>query len=137
MLIHSVNSDGLKRLLLLMEGSHWLNNSQSKDRDFSKQKNENEDNDAEVAKDIEGKGDIASNNTTDACLNLANEIDLASKLGGAVSSRHLYKYRCAQCSLAFKTTEKLANSIRVMEQLKRLSLSKPAASQTHKQYTAS
>ena len=108
MLIHSVNSDGLKRLLLLMEGSHWLNNSQSKDRDFSKQKNENEDNDTEVAKDIEGKGDIASNNTTDACLNLANEIDLASKLGGAVSSRHLYKYRCGQCSLAFKTTEKLA-----------------------------
>ena len=38
---------------------------------------------------------------------------------------------------ATKTTDKLANSIQVMEQLKRLSLSKPAAQQTHKQYTAS
>ena len=29
MQLHSVNSDGLKRLLMLMEGSHWLNNSRS------------------------------------------------------------------------------------------------------------
>ena len=43
MLIHSVNSDGLKRLLLLMEGSHWLNNSHSKNREYSKDKNELED----------------------------------------------------------------------------------------------
>ncbi|XP_040568210.1 zinc finger homeobox protein 3 [Lepeophtheirus salmonis] len=27
--IHSVNSEGLQRLLLLMEGSHWLNNNQN------------------------------------------------------------------------------------------------------------
>ena len=29
MQLHSVNSDGLKRLLMLMEGSHWLNNSRA------------------------------------------------------------------------------------------------------------
>lgn len=29
MQIHSVNSEGLKRLLMLMEGSHWLNNSRA------------------------------------------------------------------------------------------------------------
>ena len=27
MQLHSVNSEGLKRLLMLMEGSHWLNNA--------------------------------------------------------------------------------------------------------------
>jgi hypothetical protein len=27
MQIHSVNSEGLQRLLMLMEGSHWLNNN--------------------------------------------------------------------------------------------------------------
>ena len=33
----------------------------------------------------------------------------SSLLGSAlVSERHAYKYRCAQCSLAFKTAEKLA-----------------------------
>ena len=33
----------------------------------------------------------------------------ASLLGSAlVSERHAYKYRCSQCSLAFKTAEKLA-----------------------------
>ena len=29
MQLHSVNSEGLKRLLMLMEGSHWLNNTKS------------------------------------------------------------------------------------------------------------
>ena len=28
--------------------------------------------------------------------------------GGAVSEKHVYKYRCSQCSLAFKTAEKLS-----------------------------
>lgn len=27
---------------------------------------------------------------------------------GTISEKHVYKYRCAQCSLAFKTAEKLA-----------------------------
>ena len=108
MLIHSVNSDGLKRLLLLMEGSHWLNNSRSKEREVSQENNENEDNDNGEAKEIEGKGDISSHDNPGACLNLDDEKDLASKLGATVSSRHLYKYRCGQCSLAFKTSEKLA-----------------------------
>ena len=26
---------------------------------------------------------------------------------GAISERHVYKYRCAHCSLAFKTQDKL------------------------------
>ena len=30
MQIHSVNSEGLQRLLVLMEGSHWLNNNRSR-----------------------------------------------------------------------------------------------------------
>lgn len=113
MLIHSVNSDGLKRLLLLMEGSHWLNNSQSKGRDYPRDKIENDENpmDGDETKENEGKGDktiLEKGIESDACLNLSDEQDIASQLGGTVSSRHLYKYRCGQCSLAFKTSDKLA-----------------------------
>ena len=114
MLIHSVNSDGLKRLLLLMEGSHWLNNSHSKNREYSKDKNELEDDKLEKdeSNEREGKEDKARFDSiltsSDACLNLSDENEIASQLGGTVSSRHLYKYRCGQCSLAFKTPEKLA-----------------------------
>ena len=35
MQLHSVNSDGLKRLLMLMEGSHWLNNSRMSQQSVS------------------------------------------------------------------------------------------------------
>ena len=34
MQIHSVNSEGLQRLLMLMEGSHWLNNNNSRNNDY-------------------------------------------------------------------------------------------------------
>ena len=117
MLIHSVNSDGLKRLLLLMEGSHWLNNSQSKqqrDYDDKDNKTENEENKSEnedVQEQHEGKGDKTNVETihkSEACINLSDEDNIASQLGGTISSRHLYKYRCGQCSLAFKTSDKLA-----------------------------
>lgn len=34
MQIHSINSEGLQRLMMLMQGSHWLNNTkQSKEED--------------------------------------------------------------------------------------------------------
>ena len=70
MQVHSVNSEGLQRLLSLMEGSHWLNNKSS--------------------------SSTSSGATT------------TTVPGGAVSEKHVYKYRCSQCSLAFKTAEKLS-----------------------------
>ena len=114
MLIHSVNSDGLNRLLLLMEGSHWLNNSQSKHSDYHKDKTDNEENKSgnERVEEHEGKGDKSTFeivHESEPCVNLSDEEDnLACQLGATVSSRHLYKFRCGQCSLAFKTSDKLA-----------------------------
>ena len=37
-----------------------------------------------------------------------NSSSAETTLHGTISEKHVYKYRCAQCSLAFKTAEKLA-----------------------------
>ena len=37
MQIHSINSEGLQRLMMLMQGSHWLNNIKSHKEEDSEQ----------------------------------------------------------------------------------------------------
>ncbi len=92
MQIHSVNSEGLQRLLVLMEGSHWLNNNRSA------QRNNNNSSDCESS-----PRNIENNENADNSVSNTETTAL-----GTISEKHVYKYRCAQCSLAFKTAEKLA-----------------------------
>ncbi|XP_059469540.1 zinc finger homeobox protein 4 isoform X2 [Neocloeon triangulifer] len=155
MQIHSVNAEGLQRLLMLVEGSHWLNatpesssSSNPQPTDLSK---EEEEEDEEAMETDEFKCQTCSK----TCANLeelcqhqceAGHLEMrqtpngaaypcvkrqcgqlfasaaamqnhfrdahVNKLGlapgiASVSEKHVYKYRCNQCSLAFKTMEKL------------------------------
>ena len=100
MQIHSVNSEGLQRLLFLMEGSHWLNNNrrvESPSTTVTTTNNNNEEN-SENNEDQRSKESLGSETPTTT----------ESTPLGTISEKHVYKYRCAQCSLAFKTAEKLA-----------------------------
>ena len=78
-----------------MEGSHWLNNNR---RVESPSTTTNNNNDENAATDEEKKESEAPSSTTGS---------MDTPLG-TISEKHVYKYRCAQCSLAFKTAEKLA-----------------------------
>ena len=89
--VHSVNAEGLERLMLLVEQAGWLS-SQSQSQSSAKATNND---DAGAA-----SGDESESNAVPV-----------ARTGGippaTVSERHAYKYRCPQCSLAFKTLEKL------------------------------
>ena len=83
---HSVNAEGLQRLILLLEGTAAAKNSGSKVD--------------------EGPGEVQQQQHGSSS---SSSPSPSSLLGNAlVSERHAYKYRCSQCSLAFKTAEKLA-----------------------------
>lgn len=176
MQVHSVNAEGLKRLLLLVNQSHWLNTSSSgrsssannsslssgggdqvnksggdllmNDNDGDKDKSETD------GSLLEENGDSdefrcqsclkSFRNLDDLCThqNETGHLEIKQTPGGpgylcwkkgcnqyfptapslqmhfreihargsqsmAVSEKHVYKYRCNQCSLAFKTMEKL------------------------------
>lgn len=181
MQVHSVNAEGLKRLLLLVNQSHWLNTTSSSGR--SSANNSSSSSAAEVNKsggvsgghqsgellnddDIKDKSEtdgylLEENGDSDeyrcqSCLksfrnlddlcthqNETGHLEIKQTPGGpgylcwkkgcnqyfptapslqmhfreiharsgsqsmAVSEKHVYKYRCNQCSLAFKTMEKL------------------------------
>lgn len=115
MQIHSVNSDGLQRLLLLVNQSHWLNNNSRKSNvlHFSSES-------LEIKESI--KDNVEYDNESDVlkcniCLKSYHTLDELHQHQReshslpipvlAVSEKHVYKYRCGQCSLAFKTLEKL------------------------------
>ena len=98
MQIHSVNSEGLQRLLVLMEGSHWLNNNRRVESPSTTTNNNNLEENQENDNEKKEAGETPSSTTGSA----------ESTPLGTISEKHVYKYRCAQCSLAFKTAEKLA-----------------------------
>ena len=94
-----------------MEGSHWLNNNRvnrsssnhnSDCESPAPNNNINANNEDEVN---ENSAESMASNVLEAMKNhnSSNETPF-----GTISEKHVYKYRCAQCSLAFKTAEKLA-----------------------------
>ena len=157
MQIHSVNSEGLQRLLLLVDQSHWLNQnrptpgqSQSPSSSSEREK-ETKDEEKEDIPDDQSEDEKCQTctktfkNIDDLCShqNETGHLELKQTPSGpgylcwkkgcnqyfqtahalqmhfreiharggnqnmAVSEKHVYKYRCNQCSLAFKTMEKL------------------------------
>lgn len=151
MQIHSVNSEGLQRLLLLVDQSHWLNGANQQrdetrqgeeEREISSPKSEgstdgetercstcnrsfrnvdelchhqNETGHLELKQTPQGPGYVCwkkgCNQYFEAGHALQNHFREAharnSFANMSVSEKHVYKYRCNQCSLAFKTVEKL------------------------------
>lgn len=120
MQIHSVNADGLQRLLLLVDQSHWLNNNPrntstpaatpTSPNAMTKQQEE----------EMSERGGTEEVDETARCTVCGRvcrsleelqqhhrEAHPATTPTLAVSEKHVYKYRCGQCSLAFKTLEKL------------------------------
>lgn len=157
MQIHSVNSEGLQRLLMLVDQSHWLNtvsrpsnaNQQSSSESSSASKHEK-------SMEIDERDDESfelDENRCQTCLRYFKNLDelcqhqtesghidikqtpsgpnylcwkkgcnqyfpsasslqvhfreIHSSNNNTISEKHVYKYRCNQCSLAFKTLEKL------------------------------
>lgn len=117
MQIHSVNSDGLQRLLHLVDQSHWLNNNRTSTpcprspENSLKKKQDEEIVDQASVDDCDEI--IKCNICSLSCRSLEElqqhhkELHSTSILTLAVSEKHVYKYRCGQCSLAFKTLDKL------------------------------
>ena len=87
MQIHSVNSEGLQRLLVLMEGSHWLNNkrnnsSSNNNSDCESPSTTTNHHEATIeAADEDKKEEETPSSTT-------SETPL-----GTISEKHVYKYR--------------------------------------------
>lgn len=147
MTIHSVNSDGLARLLNLVDTSHWLNsNSGSGGSIGSGTANKIGKSPGSSASSCADSSDIecvtcgtsfksmsdlfmhanemqhfqltGNNNEMFMCILRACQQQFNSLSGmlghfkdchmnAVISERHVYKYRCKLCSLAFKTQEKL------------------------------
>ncbi|KAF4517678.1 hypothetical protein B566_EDAN004972, partial [Ephemera danica] len=156
MQIHSVNAEGLQRLLLLVDQSHWLNSRQESATDLSKSEEQDGDDSEPMDLDQESTEDLKCGTCNKMCNSLdelcfhqteTGHLELKQTPNGpgylcwkkgcnqyfnsaislqnhyreihavkiqapappmaAVSEKHVYKYRCNQCSLAFKTLEKL------------------------------
>ena len=75
---HQISRDGLQKLASLVEGCHWLTRARTEQQLRTPSKEEEE-----------------------------PEVEEILEEGCVVSEKHVYKYRCSQCSLAFKTAEKL------------------------------
>ena len=87
MQIHSVNSEGLQRLLVLMEGSHWLNNKRNhnssnnnSDCESPSTTTNNHETTIEPADDDKKDEETPSSTTSETPL-------------GTISEKHVYKYR--------------------------------------------
>ena len=121
MRIHSVNSDGLQRLLLLVDQSHWLNNNPrvatgsitcSRSPNILLKKNSDDEITEQLGSD-DGEEIAKCTFCPRTCRTLEElhlhhrEAHSTSIPNLAVSEKHVYKYRCGQCSLAFKTLDKL------------------------------
>lgn len=130
MCIHSVNADGLNRLLQLVDTSHWLNNKKSPERSASVGGASAGDFECLVCSDtLKNLNDLLMHATDHqhftivglnqfGCLlkschqRFSNETQVqqhfrSAHLNIVISERHVYKYRCPMCPLAFKTEEKL------------------------------
>lgn len=130
--IHSVNADGLNRLLQLVDTSHWLNNKKSPERSVSTGGVSVGEFECLVCSDtLKNMNDLLMHATDHqhftitglnqfGCLlkschqRFANEAQVqqhfrSAHLNIVISERHVYKYRCPMCPLAFKTEEKLNN----------------------------
>lgn len=125
MTVHSVNSEGLNRLLQLVDTSHWVNNKKSPSTSGT-------DYECLVCSDVlKSMNDLLMHAMDHqhfsitglnqfSCLlkscpqKFASEAQVqqhfrAGHLNIVISERHVYKYRCPMCPLAFKTEEKLNN----------------------------
>jgi hypothetical protein len=136
MTIHSVNADGLNRLLQLVDNSHWLNQASKKspERSTSTGGSSTSNNETEclVCSDtfknmndllmhaIDHQHFTITGLNQFGCLlktchqRFPNEQQVqqhfrSAHLNVVISERHVYKYRCQMCPLAFKTEEKLNN----------------------------
>lgn len=132
MCIHSVNADGLNRLLQLVDTSHWLNNKKSPERSASTGGVSGGEFECLVCSDtLKNLNDLLMHATDHqhftitglnqfGCLlkschqRFASELQVqqhfrSAHLNIVISERHVYKYRCPMCPLAFKTEEKLNN----------------------------
>ncbi|CAB3375879.1 Hypothetical predicted protein [Cloeon dipterum] len=153
MQIHSVNAEGLQRLLLLVDQSHWLNatpestsSTDPKPMEVSKDDDEEEENMEtdefkcqtcskacanldELCQHLCETGHLEMRQTPNgaaypcvkpqcgqmfasAAAMQSHFRDAHLKMGlapgiASVSEKHVYKYRCNQCSLAYKTMDKL------------------------------
>lgn len=154
--IHSVNSEGLQRLLSLVNQSHWLNSSKSSqqspphtsasppspDLDKSNDKSDenqeldidenkcptcqkickniddlcqhqNETGHVEIKQTPNGPGYLCWKKGCNMYFTTVQNLHIhfrevhAGQQNILVSEKHVYKYRCNQCSLAFKTLDKL------------------------------
>lgn len=155
--IHSVNSEGLQRLLSLVNQSHWLNSSKSSqqspphtstgppsppDLDKSNEKSDdvheqdtdenkcptcqkvckniddlcqhqNETGHVEIKQTPNGPGYLCWKKGCNMYFTTVQNLHMhfreahAGQQNILVSEKHVYKYRCNQCSLAFKTLDKL------------------------------
>ena len=79
--IHQINREGLQKLASLVEGCHWLHKARTGDQQLKTPSKETEESNSKE--------------------------DPSSEEGCVISEKHVYKYRCSQCSLAFKTQDKL------------------------------
>ena len=132
MCIHSVNADGLNRLLQLVDTSHWLNNKKSPERSVSTGGASAGEFECLVCSDtLKNLNDLLMHATDHqhftitglnqfGCLlkscphRFTTETQVqqhfrSAHLNIVISERHVYKYRCPMCPLAFKTEEKLNN----------------------------
>ena len=93
--VHSVNSVRVQKLMMMVE---------HKEVSPNKSHNDNESDDGPTSASAEFEAALLEQQ---ACkfLRLGGGVDAASLPN--ISDRHVYKYRCHQCSLAFKTPEKL------------------------------
>ncbi|XP_050434814.1 zinc finger homeobox protein 3 isoform X2 [Adelges cooleyi] len=156
MKIHSVNSEGLQRLLSLVNQSHWLNSSKSSqqspprasvsptspDMDKSADKSDdaqeqdgdeykcptcqklykniddlcqhqNDTGHVEIKQTPNGPGYLCWKKGCNMYFTTVQNLHIhfremhAGQQNILVSEKHVYKYRCNQCSLAFKTLDKL------------------------------
>jgi uncharacterized C2H2 Zn-finger protein len=125
--IHSVNAEGLNRLLQLVDTSHWVNNKQKSPVNVTTSEFEclvcsdtlKSMNDLLMHATDHQHFSISSLNQYNCLLKscqqkFANETQVqqhfrSSHLNIVISERHVYKYRCPMCPLAFKTEEKLNN----------------------------
>lgn len=120
MQIHSVNADGLQRLLLLVDQSHWLNNNPRNTSTPAAAPNSPGNMTKQPEEDLNEQAPSEEVDETTRCTICGRvcrsleelqqhhrETHPATTPTLAVSEKHVYKYRCGQCSLAFKTLEKL------------------------------
>ena len=102
--VHNVTKEGVERLLTIVDttgGDLGSSSSESKKRKMTNDESDNGDGRSDSSS-TDGRGEESIEQTAARFLKLGGGVPLA-----AVSDRHVYKYRCQQCSLAFKTKEKL------------------------------